>query len=130
MSTNYLPFHSDGTGCEVAIATHDCPMNHEWRRADEQWELGRYATYADAYADWLVQDGEYDGDMEAPSGWFAAADLPDDHPLALHYGSQHILVVAGDQGFVNVTAHTLEMRDHYYDILAESYAEWVADDRI
>lgn len=67
--------------------------------------------------------GEADGDVEAPTGWFARIYLQDVE-LAEHYGSAYVLATEDENGFFRVQGSTADATLKEFDRLTSAYWEW------
>lgn len=75
-----------------------------------------------------------DGDVEAPTGWFAGIDLTpdvddDDEGKALaFYGTRWLILHESNQGFVTVLTFDTEVaRNDHLRMLEQAYALWTLD---
>lgn len=95
--------------------------------------MSKFANDYDERVYNLTLDGGYDsdGDVEAPTGWFASVTLDDDsaenRDMIEHYGHPYLLVSEDSQGFVTVHAwHTAANLADVFQLQAQQYALWDA----
>lgn len=138
-------------GCIVSAPRLSPPHAHERKHH------GKFDCWADERVHEIISEGLYGGEeggnVEAPTGWYAALTLdaecaghehdpsrPDsvagetifcdgsctpDWRLLEHYGSPYLIVRENSQGFFWVAVHTTEeRRDEHLDELEAAYREW------
>lgn len=73
----------------------------------------------------------FNGDVQSPSGAFAALDLgeSDGEAINAHYGHPWLLILEDNDGFVTVHVfESKEERDRSFDALYDSYQHWASND--
>lgn len=82
----------------------------------------------------LTLDGGYDwnGNVEAPTGWFASVTLDDDTPedrdAIEHYGTPYLFIVENEQGFVHVFPQpTRDIQADLFALQVRIFELWDAD---
>lgn len=93
----------------------------------EPVDAGKFDCPTDARIYDITLEEEYDGEAEAPTGWWVpiTLDVDDDAELIEHYGSRWLIGRGNGQGsFWTLAFVTEQGRDRFGATLAREFSTW------